>query len=1226
MNTPKPQIALTGQLAKTQTTLDKFFTLSLDLFCIRCHEGYFKQLNPAWENLLGWTDLEMRSQPWFSFVHPDDREASVNAERQCYKRNVVEYENRYRHKDGSYRWLSWRVSQDEQGHFYGVAKDITTAKHSEQALHQRLEFESLITTLSTEFIRLSSEEIDEGINHVLRVIGEFSGFDYSYVVLFSEDYSEGNLAYAWSAEIDESARQPWQRFSTKPFSWGMEKLWRLEAIQVSTLTDLPAEAVNTKLAMQSSGAKSIVLVPMLQGKSLIGYVGFASTKEEKTWSDDTLALLRIVGEIFASALNRKQAESKLRESERRFRAVFNQTFQLSSLLTLDGKVLEDNQTAMDVCQLERSEVIGHPFWELTCWTISPETQERLREAISQAAAGNVVRYETDILAPDNSVVTIDFLLKPLLDETGQVELLIAEGRDLTERKRAEAALRESEERWQLALRGNNDSIWDLNLKTNQCFHSARWREILGYEEHEVSNYWDDWGTRVHPDDLERAIQARQDHLQGKTPYYIAEYRIRCKDGNYKWILSRAQVLWDESGNPIRLVGSHTDISDRKQAEVALQHVLSQLERRVEERTAELKQANEQLQAEIAERQQTEAALRQSEEQFRRVFDESPIGMGLTSLDGRFFRVNQAWLDMLGYTESELNAVGCADITHPEDWKQTIPVLEQIRKGEINNFQREQRFFKKNQEILWGNLTSIVLRDRAGEIMYGLGMVEDISERKQTETALLQSEEQFRRVFDQAPIGMGLETLDERFIRVNRAFCNMLGYTESELMALNCAHITHPEDWEQEIPYVEQIKKGEIDSFKLEKRYLKKNQEILWVNLTVLVLRDQTREILYALAMVEDITERKQALEALQQSEARYRAIIEDQTELICRFKPDGTLTFVNNAYCRYFHQQCSELIGKRFMPVIPKEDQELVTQYWSSLSEAQPIVTYEHQVILPSGEIHWQQWTNRAMFDEQGNLIEYQAVGRDITPLKQAETEILKALEKERELNELRSGFVSLVSHEFRTPLTTIQSSVQLLERYSDKLSEEKKQTHLTRIQTAVSRMILLLEDILTIGKAEAGKLQLEPSLMDVVAFCGEIVDSMQMSARSQHTIDFVVQGDASNALMDEKLLGHIITNLLSNAIKYSPSGGTVRFDLICTESSVVFRVQDSGIGIPQEDLETLFESFQRASNVGGIPGTGLGLAIVKRCVDLHGGQIAVESEVGVGTTFTVTLPLHSAA
>ncbi len=377
--------------------------------------------------------------------------------------------------------------------------------------------------------------------------------------------------------------------------------------------------------------------------------------------------------------------------------------------------------------------------------------------------------------------------------------------------------------------------------------------------------------------------------------------------------------------------------------------------------------------------------------------------------------------------------------------------------------------------------------------------------------------------------------------------------------------------------------------------------------------------------IEERTQKlKQTLEALQQSEERLRMIIEDQTELICRFKPDGTLTFVNDAYCRYFSRERNSLIGQKFLPQMPPEDRALITKNFRSLTIEKPTNTYEHRVILANGEIRWQQWSDRALFDKDGNFIECQAVGRDITQLKQAEADIRKALEREKELSELRSSFVSLVSHEFRTPLTTIQSSNEILERYGHRLTEEKKLTHHRRILNAVGRMTELLDDILIIGQAEAGKLRFAPAPIDLVAFCHDIIESMQISAAPEHQLTFVAHGDCTDAQMDEKLLGHIVTNLLSNAIKYSPKGGIVQFDLVGDQTLAVLSIRDTGIGIPPEDLEELFEAFGRASNVGTIQGTGLGLAIVKNCVDLHGGQITVDSVVGQGTTFTVTLPLKS--
>jgi signal transduction histidine kinase len=239
------------------------------------------------------------------------------------------------------------------------------------------------------------------------------------------------------------------------------------------------------------------------------------------------------------------------------------------------------------------------------------------------------------------------------------------------------------------------------------------------------------------------------------------------------------------------------------------------------------------------------------------------------------------------------------------------------------------------------------------------------------------------------------------------------------------------------------------------------------------------------------------------------------------------------------------------------------------------------------------------------------------------EAGIRNALEKEKELNELKSQFISIASYEFRTPLTIISSSAELLEYYSYKWSEEKKQKHFKHIKNSVIRMTQLINDVMTIGKADAGRLQFEPASMDLVDFCRNITEEIQIDLQQEYKLTFFTLGNCANARMDEKLLRYILTNLLSNAIKYSPSGGVIQFDLICNQESAIFRIQDSGIGIPKEDQEQLFESFFRASNVGSIAGTGLGLAIVKKCVDLHGGQIVVESEVGIGSTFTLTLPLN---
>ena len=246
--------------------------------------------------------------------------------------------------------------------------------------------------------------------------------------------------------------------------------------------------------------------------------------------------------------------------------------------------------------------------------------------------------------------------------------------------------------------------------------------------------------------------------------------------------------------------------------------------------------------------------------------------------------------------------------------------------------------------------------------------------------------------------------------------------------------------------------------------------------------------------------------------------------------------------------------------------------------------------------------------------------------MKQAENEIIEALEKQKAISEMKSRFITMASHEFRTPLAIISSSTSILQNFGDRLTSEKKQGHLETIQEAVTRMIQLLDDVLTINRAEAEKIEFNPELSDIIAFCHDLKEEIETTCQ-HHTIDFswnLGAGVADNSLIvnfDQKLLHQILTNLLTNAIKYSPGKTLVDFNLTKENDQLIFKITDSGIGIPEKDQVNLFASFYRASNVGSISGTGLGLSIVKKCVDLHKGKIILDSQVEQGTTFTVIIP-----
>jgi signal transduction histidine kinase len=245
---------------------------------------------------------------------------------------------------------------------------------------------------------------------------------------------------------------------------------------------------------------------------------------------------------------------------------------------------------------------------------------------------------------------------------------------------------------------------------------------------------------------------------------------------------------------------------------------------------------------------------------------------------------------------------------------------------------------------------------------------------------------------------------------------------------------------------------------------------------------------------------------------------------------------------------------------------------------------------------------------------------RDLTQRRRAEEDTRVALARKAELYELRSRFIAMASHEFRTPLTSILSSVELMRHYRQRMAPEELDALLGSVEDGVQRMTRMLDRVLVIGKADADRMEFSPRTLHLPDFCHEL--ALEAKAQVPHALGRVVESvQATEGFLDDELLRHILGNLLSNALKYSPAGGDVRFDVRADGDAWVFTVRDQGIGIPPTDLPHVFASFHRCSNASDIPGTGLGLAIVQRAVTLHSGTVTVESPPGQGTVFTVRLP-----
>ncbi|KJH70905.1 sensor histidine kinase [Aliterella atlantica] len=374
------------------------------------------------------------------------------------------------------------------------------------------------------------------------------------------------------------------------------------------------------------------------------------------------------------------------------------------------------------------------------------------------------------------------------------------------------------------------------------------------------------------------------------------------------------------------------------------------------------------------------------------------------------------------------------------------------------------------------------------------------------------------------------------------------------------------------------------------------------------------------SLVKEIDRHQQTESALLETEARYWDLFENANDLIQSVTPEGYFLYVNRAWRETLGYSAAEVNSLTIFDIIDCDSREHCLEIFEQVMSGEEVDKVEAEFVTKYGEKIIVEGSVNCKFLD-GEPVSTRSIFRNITERKRAEVEIQYALAKERELGELKSRFISIASHEFRTPLTIIFMSIKLLEQFSEQATAEQKALYFERIKAATKRMTDLLDDILVISKSESGKLSFSSTHLALHKFCCELIEEMRLSASSDRIITFVSQGDDSHAYVDEKLLRHILTNLVSNAIKYSPQGGDVSLHLTCTPKKAIFEIKDSGIGIPPADVEKLFGSFHRGSNVKNIPGTGLGLSIVKQCVDLHGGTITVKSEVGLGTTFIVTIP-----
>ncbi len=513
------------------------------------------------------------------------------------------------------------------------------------------------------------------------------------------------------------------------------------------------------------------------------------------------------------------------------------------------------------------------------------------------------------------------------------------------------------------------------------------------------------------------------------------------------------------------------------------------------------------------------------------------------------------------------------------------------------------------------------------------METEINERRKTEKLLKESESKLRSILDHSQDGIFLTDENGTIIEWNKGQENITGIPRGEVINRKASKIMSyiikrqgKEVSEQRINQSvnEILNTGQSSVIKLNKV---SEYELLDIanNTHVVQSVEFVIPTLLGFRMASinrDVTEQRIKELTIKKSQEQLQAIFDNSQQAYVVIDKNLTIKIFN----RRFYNGTFELFGKRIQEgigihdILPETMVNEFKQEFHDVLQGKPL-QIEHQINYSNSMYRWYRFHYLPIYKD--NRVEDVFICiTDIHKQKKAEEKLQKALNREKELNKLKSRFISVVSHEFRTPLAGMVSSAQLLEKYDTKWSESRKKKVFERIYKSANYLKMLLNELSVIGKDENGGLQFQPDILHVGKFFKDIIDEVQLTF-NKAVIHFSVQLPQSEYFLDKRLLHHILINLLTNAIKYSSENQDIKFSITClNKRNILFQVRDNGIGIPGNDLSYLFEPFHRGENVNDIAGTGLGLSIVKRCVELHNGQIQIESTQSKGTLAEVIIPI----
>lgn len=499
-------------------------------------------------------------------------------------------------------------------------------------------------------------------------------------------------------------------------------------------------------------------------------------------------------------------------------------------------------------------------------------------------------------------------------------------------------------------------------------------------------------------------------------------------------------------------------------------------------------------------------------------------------------------------------------------------------------------------------------------------------------SLRESEARFRGAFDASSIGMALVSREGRFLQVNPALCGIVGYTAEELLARTFQDITHPDDVDTDRDLLRQLLANEINTYQIEKNYICKSADSITGRLTVSIVRDAGGEPPYFVAQLQDITPFKASGAALREAEARYRSLVEQIPAAVYLDAAEGLgqPLYVSPRIEAMLGYTPEEWIGSPHLWAerVHPDDRSRIMNEVAEANARGTSLNLEYRFLARDGRIVWVNDEVSLIFDDEGNRRCWQGMMVDITDRKLAEEELRAAKEAAEEASRLKSAFLSMATHELRTPLTIISGYVELLAASANAHLTRDEQEYLEIAQTGAKTLGALIDDLLDLARIEAGRLDVVIRPVDV-AEALERVRRMVAGQTTEKGLTLQVNTTANlpHIAADSNRLAQVLLNLFGNAIKFTERGG-IRGSVRESHGGVLITVSDTGIGIAPDALPHIFDEFRQVESgtTRRFGGTGLGLAIARRLIEMQNGTIRVESTVGVGSTFTVWLPVADSA